>query len=154
MIHHVFLFTLCSDAQSCPTLCNPMDCAHQAPLSMGFSSQEYWSGCHFPPPGDLLDLRIEPASLTSPVLAGRLFTPSSTWEVIIHAIRYQRLMRWYQNCWLHLQVVSLCLSLLMFFDEKKSTPATSKNICLCLVSRQYCQTIYSGFIIMKIVYLV
>ena len=44
LIHHVFLFTLCSDAQSCPTLCNPMDCAHQDPLSMGFSSQEYWSG--------------------------------------------------------------------------------------------------------------
>ena len=34
-------------AQSCPTLCNPMDCvAHQAPLSMGFPRQEYWSGLH------------------------------------------------------------------------------------------------------------
>ena len=105
-------------------------------------------GCHFPPPWDLPDPRIES---TSPALAGRLFTPSSTWEVTIHAIRYQRLMRWYQNCWLHLQVVS-CLSLLVFFDEKKSTPATSKNICLCLVSRLYCQIMYSGFIIMKIVY--
>ena len=33
--------------QSCPSLCEPMDCmcaAHQAPLSMGFSRQEYWSG--------------------------------------------------------------------------------------------------------------
>ena len=92
-------------------------------------------GCHFPPPGDLPDPRIEPTSLASPALAGRLFTPGSTWEVTIHAIRYQRLMRRHQNSWLHLQVVSLCLSLLMFFDEKKSTPATSKNICLCLVSR-------------------
>ena len=34
-------------AQSCPTFHNPMDCvAYQAPLSMGFSRQEYWSGCH------------------------------------------------------------------------------------------------------------
>ena len=32
--------------QSCPTLCDPMDVARQAPLSMGFSRQEYWSGLH------------------------------------------------------------------------------------------------------------
>ena len=37
-------------AQSCPTLCNPMDCSPQAPLSMGFSRQEYWSGLPFPSP--------------------------------------------------------------------------------------------------------
>ena len=40
--------------QSCPTLCNPLDCvACQAPLSKGFSRQEYWSGLPFPSPGDL-----------------------------------------------------------------------------------------------------
>ena len=40
--------------QSCPTLCNPMDgIAHQAPLSMEFSRQEYWSGLSFPSPGGL-----------------------------------------------------------------------------------------------------
>ena len=38
--------------------------AHQAPLSMGFSSQEYWSGLPFPSPGDLPHPGIEPASLT------------------------------------------------------------------------------------------
>ena len=37
-------------AQSCPTLCNPMDCNRQAPLSMEFSRQEYWSGLPFPSP--------------------------------------------------------------------------------------------------------
>ena len=47
--------------------------AHQAPLSMGFSRQEYWSGLLCPPPGDLLDPGIEPASLTSPALAGGFF---------------------------------------------------------------------------------
>ena len=40
--------------------------AHQAPLSMGFSSQEYWSGLPCPSPGDLPNPRIEPASLPSP----------------------------------------------------------------------------------------
>ena len=34
--------------QLCPTLCDPMDLAHQAPLSVGFSRQEYWSGLSFP----------------------------------------------------------------------------------------------------------
>ena len=49
-------------AQSCPTLCDPWSVAHQAPLSMGFSRQEYWSGLPFPSPGDLLDSGIEPRS--------------------------------------------------------------------------------------------
>ena len=40
-------------AQSCPTFCNPWTVAHQAPLTMGFSRQDYWSRLPFPPPGDL-----------------------------------------------------------------------------------------------------
>jgi len=47
---------------------------------MGFSRQEYWRGLPCPPPGDLSDLGIEPTSLMSPVLAGRLFTTCATWE--------------------------------------------------------------------------
>ena len=39
--------------QLCWTLWDPMDLSHQAPLSTGFSRQEYWSGLPFPPPGDL-----------------------------------------------------------------------------------------------------
>ena len=42
----------------------PWTVAYQAPPSMGFSRQEYWSGLPFPSPGDLPDLRIEPVSLT------------------------------------------------------------------------------------------
>ena len=44
---------------------------HQAPLSMWFSRQEYWSGVPFPSPGHLPDPGIEPVSLTFPALAGR-----------------------------------------------------------------------------------
>ena len=47
--------------------------AHQAPLSMGFSRQEYWRGLTCPPPGDLSDLGIKLTSLMSPGLAGRFF---------------------------------------------------------------------------------
>ena len=54
--------------------------AHQAPLSMGFSRQEYWSGLPFPPPGDLPHPGIEHTSLMSPALTGRFFTTSSIWE--------------------------------------------------------------------------
>ena len=54
--------------------------AHQAPLSMRFSRQEYWSGLPCPPPRDLPKPGIEPVSLTSPALAARFFTTSATWE--------------------------------------------------------------------------
>ena len=47
---------------------------HQAPLSMEFSRQGYWSRLPFPPPGDLPYPRIEPTSLASPALAGGFFT--------------------------------------------------------------------------------
>ena len=54
--------------------------ARQAPLSMALSRQEYWSGLLHPPPRDLPHPEIEPASLTSPALAGGFFTTSATWE--------------------------------------------------------------------------
>ena len=50
-----------SESQSCPTLCNPMDCSLPG-SSMGFSRQEYWSGLPFPSPEDLLDPVIKPGS--------------------------------------------------------------------------------------------
>ena len=50
----------------------------QAPQSMEFSRLEYWSGLPFPSPGNLRDPGIEPASLTSPALAGGFFTTSAT----------------------------------------------------------------------------
>ena len=71
MFYIVFSCSVVSDSA---TQCTA---AHQAPLSMGFSRQEYWSGLPYPPPGDLPDPRIEP---TSPVsyIAGRFFTTSTT----------------------------------------------------------------------------
>ena len=47
---------------------------------MGFSRQLYWSGLPCSPPRDLPETWIEPASLMSPVLAGRFFTTSATWQ--------------------------------------------------------------------------
>ena len=58
----------------------PWTIAHQAPLSVGFSRQGYWSGLPFPSPENLPDPGIEATSLASPALTSRFFTTSATWE--------------------------------------------------------------------------
>ena len=55
----------------------PWTAGHQAPLCMGLSRQDYWSGLPFPTPGDLSNLGIKPTSFASPALADGFFT---TWE--------------------------------------------------------------------------
>ena len=66
---------------SCVRLCAALWLiARQAPLSMGFSRQEHWSGLSCPPPEGLPDPGIKPTSLRSPALAGGFFTTSATWE--------------------------------------------------------------------------
>ena len=63
------------------TLSDPMEpmVALQAPLSMGCSRQEYWSGLPCPSPGDVSDPRIKLVSFMSPALSGGFFTTSTTW---------------------------------------------------------------------------
>ena len=58
---------------SCVPLCYLRTTARQAPLSMGFLRQDHWRGLPLPPPGDLPDPGMEPASPTAPALAGRFF---------------------------------------------------------------------------------
>ena len=58
----------------------PWTVPHQAPLFMGFSRQEYWSGLPLTSPGDLSDPGIKPEFLASPSLAARFFTTSTTRE--------------------------------------------------------------------------
>ena len=66
---------------------------HQAPLSMGFSRQDYMEWVAMPSSGGLLDPEIEPESVTTPALAGRFFTTSPTWKdsrsiIFISGIQY------------------------------------------------------------------
>ena len=70
--------------KSCPILCNPKTAARQAPLSMGFSRQEYWRGLPFLAPGDLPDPGMETACLVSPALAGEFFTTEPHEAVSTH----------------------------------------------------------------------
>ena len=70
-----------SKSFNCGWLCATLwAAACQAPLSMGFSRQEYLSGLPCRTPGDPSELGIEPESLTYPALASRFFTTSTTWE--------------------------------------------------------------------------
>ena len=64
-------------AKSCPTLATPQTVPCQAPLSVEFSRQEYWSGLPFPSPGDLPNPKIEPRS---PALQANSFPHSVRWE--------------------------------------------------------------------------
>ena len=58
----------------------PWTVAQQAPLSMEFFMQEYWSGLPFPPPGDLSDPVTEPVSPVFPALAGGFINSRATRE--------------------------------------------------------------------------
>ena len=78
-------------AKLCPTHVTPWTIACQAPLSMGFSRQEYWSGMPFPPPGDLPDpgsnlhlLHWQADSLSlSPLGSPYINTHTYTWASLI-----------------------------------------------------------------------
>ena len=81
------------------TLCT---IAHKTPLSMGLSRQECWRGLPCPPPGDLLDLGIEPTSPRFPALSGKFFTTSTTWEVLcsLHCgLNPSALQAWQPGLW-------------------------------------------------------
>ena len=67
------LYVYAQSLQSCASVCDPWTTFRQAPLSMGFSRKEYWSGLPFPPPGDLPDSGIQPGSLASPALQADSF---------------------------------------------------------------------------------
>ena len=71
-----------TDAQSCATLCNPMNGSPPGSSVHEILPARILGWVPFPPPGDLPDPGAEPASLTSTALMGGFFTTSTTWEVL------------------------------------------------------------------------
>ena len=65
-VHTVLRHQLCC-AQTCPTLCDSIDCSPPSSSVQGFPRQEYWHGLPFLPPGDLPDPEIKPAVPASAV---------------------------------------------------------------------------------------
>ena len=102
----------------------PWTVAQQAPLSMGFSRQEYWRGllCH--PPGDLPDPGIELESLASPALAGGFFTTSATREApdVLYYCTFQGIVRF---------KMFYFLFFMSYLSGKHYKPITVLHSCLC-----------------------
>ena len=76
----------------------PWTVTRQAPLSMGFSRQEYWSGLPCPPPGDIPEPGIEAAPLRSPALAGGFFTTNATWEALLWSLNSFNILQRFLRC--------------------------------------------------------
>ena len=94
----------------------PWTVAYQAPLSMGFPWQEYWSGLPFPTPGDLPKPGIEPTSLTSPALEGGFFTLCYLGKPF---------QRWY-----------LLLNDMMSFQGSTDPSVKDNFLCLCICNHE------------------
>ena len=77
---HACMLCMLSHFRCVQLFATPWTTTRQAPLSMEFCRQEYWSGSPCPLPGDLPEPEIKPVSLMSPALAGGFFTTSTTWE--------------------------------------------------------------------------
>ena len=77
---HIWVLCCAQSLQSCQLFATPWTVAHQAPLFMEFSRQEYWSGLPLPTPGVLPDPGIKPMLLLAPALAAGFFTTSTAWE--------------------------------------------------------------------------
>ena len=110
--------------------------ARQAPLSMGFSRQESWSGLLCPSPGDLPNPGIKPVSLTSPALAGGFFTTSPTWENLKNPSPDSI------KCWIKLSLLPgpSCLSSRVLglpphshHSTKSTTFSVAVELCTCCV---------------------
>ena len=115
---YCFLHTICAETSITHSLSwvrlfmTPWTVTCQAPLSMEFSKQRYWSGLPFRPPGDRPCPGIKPASLISPALAGGFFTTSSAWKALL---QYSTILLYYCTV-LNSQMCSLGprLSLLVY----------------------------------------
>ena len=84
--HATCLFFYHLVTQLCPALCDPMDCSPRGSSVNGISQARYWSGLPHPPPGDLPDSGMEPASLISPALADGFFTTWAAWEMQVKVL--------------------------------------------------------------------
>ena len=104
------IFWICVQSLSCVQIfAASWIIAHQAPLSMGFPREEYWSGLPFPCPGNLPVPGIETRSLASSVLAGRLFITSVTWEAHILDSSGLSDVSFSSDLWLMFQFCWYCL---------------------------------------------
>ena len=110
-------------AQSCLTVWDLMD---YGPLSMKFPRQEYWSWLLFPPPGDLPNLGVEPASPVSPVLAGQFFITASNINHYHYSKYLKTIPRFHEwRLKIYLRHLFLFIMLSVALESEKATSYTS-----------------------------
>ena len=107
----------------------PLTVACQAPLSMGFSRQEYWSRLPFSSPGDLSDPGIETESLASPALAGWILYHYTTWEALSYLCKCHLTWEAFNACSYKRAYTHSPLFFLLCFHSLCLPPA--KVYCLC-----------------------
>ena len=110
--------------------------ACQAPLSMGFSRQEQWSGLPSPTLGDLPYPEIKPATLLSPALWGRFFTTSATW-IPFSSVQSLSCVRLFVTSWTAAHQASLPItnsrSLLKLMSIESVMPSNHLILCHLLL---------------------
>ena len=117
---------VCAHAQSLRRArlwATPRTAAHQAPLSMGCSRQEHWSGLPCPPPGELPDTGIKLESPVSPALAGEFFTtePPGNPKVCTHPLVAKLSLYWgLLPCSVFFSSSSFCFLLFVFLSLDKA----------------------------------
>ena len=116
--------------QLCLTLCDVMDVCYQAPQSMGFSRQEYWSGLPCPTLGDLPDPGLEPESLMFPALAGGFFTTNAAWEAPFISIYFYYL---YLSISLLFLSFYLSISFISIYTSIISIHLSIYHVCLSII---------------------
>ena len=107
-------------AESCPTLCDPMDCNVPDSSVQGILQVRILQPC--PPPGDLPNPGIQPPSLISPVLADGFFTTGATWEAHKTALKFTNLLATTWEWRTHLFDI---LGVLMSYLEKEMATHSS-----------------------------
>ena len=101
----------------------PWIVVHQAPLSMGCSTLEYWYGMPCPTPGDLPNPGIEPVSLRPPALVGGFFITSTNWEA---PLMLSLIFKYFDRHFAHRKNENNCIN----HSLKKANPRMSDIISL------------------------
>ena len=126
LLSHFWLFT------------TPWTVSRQAPLSIGFSRQEYWSGLPFLSPGYLPDPGIEPESLASSALAGRFFTTAPPGKPqYIHRHMYGNVHHPVVSTWVKLETFSTSISVEWGRWTICGTPTLENRVCKKAISSPF-----------------
>ena len=115
-------------AQSCPTLATPWTVAHQAPLSMGFSTQGFWSGLPFSSPGDPPNPGIEPRFPALQAASSPSVPPGKPdeWDSLIYIPHSLK------NRWTHAIVSLFVVKISIWIPASRAAPSNVTDKCYCL----------------------